>query len=255
VYTANRSFPTRIYVNLYANLIGDVDANLGGFRADFYLYLAWRDDRFNNDSEVNLDDIWNPRMEFMNIAEGEIGSFFAWAYQERPRYILETALIDPEEGAGSWILATTRVKMAFSANLVLRNFPMDKQSIGIQMESTQWQISDMVWVPMDNIKEGIYPHMTGRVPGWVIDGTRFDTQNVHYEIFDEHYHRCSVWLDISREVGYYMLRFVAGTSFLVFMAALTVFLKIDNRLGFVQASFLGVVSWQFIIVTSSPPLG
>ena len=54
-----------------------------------------------------------------------------------------------------------------------------------------------------------------------------------------------------------MTSFVLGVGFLVVMAILVMMLNKEgsDRLGFVQTSFLGVVSWQFILVSTTPALG
>lgn len=48
-----------------------------------------------------------------------------------------------------------------------------------------------------------------------------------------------------------------GVTFLVAMALLVLFVPGNepDRLGFVQSSFLGIVSWQFILVASTPVTG
>jgi hypothetical protein len=56
---------------------------------------------------------------------------------------------------------------------------------------------------------------------------------------------------------YLFNRYVWGIVFLVAMALLVLFVPGDepDRLGFVQSSFLGIVSWQFILVSSTPVTG
>jgi hypothetical protein len=62
---------------------------------------------------------------------------------------------------------------------------------------------------------------------------------------------------LQREYSYYVSRVCSNIILLVIMAAFVAFVnaKEADRLGFVQASFLGVVSWLFVLNAEVPKVG
>ena len=74
------------------------------------------------------------------------------------------------------------------------------------------------------------------------------------DVFYSHMH---IYVRLNRQPSIYNMRFTLGSSLLTIMAFFTLFIKPDepDRLGFANTCFLGIVSWQFILVASTPALG
>ena len=82
----------------------------------------------------------------------------------------------------------------------------------------------------------------------------WDTYHPVDDVFYSHMH---IYVRLSRQPSIYNMRFSLGSALLTIMAFFKLFIKPDepDRLGFANTCFLGIVSWQFILVASTPALG
>ena len=236
------------------------------------MYLAWRDDRINatagfadGDTVLFEDDAWEPKLEIMNVAEGGTSELQYTASFAMPSWIDDNALVTggysdvADAKAGSWVLGQSRQKAILTAKLNLEAFPYDKQETGIILESTTWESRDLKWVSVAAAKVGILPQgdVDEAIGGWTLMGSVMTSSDKEYAAFDQVYSRLELSIKIDRQSYYYTSRFVFGIGILVVMAILVLFMvgEEPDRLGFVQSSFLGVISFEFILVLILPPLG
>lgn len=247
--------PTPVFVGLSTTRINSIDIVSGTFYIDTYCYLAFRDDRYNVTAPFSLK--WDPQYEVINMAAGtEELPEMAWSIADKPVWV-----DFPEATGGIWIVGTTRLRIDASSLLDLAHFPFDNQVSGLFFESTKWQSSDLVWVPTSSCTNGLVPPETAGkhdpIDGWDVISKSAKTSDFEYTQLGETYSRLSAEFSIRRQSAYYVNRYVFGCGLLVTMALLVLCLRGDepDRLGFVQSSFLGLVSWQFILVSSVPPLG
>jgi hypothetical protein len=212
-----------------------------------------------------FDDAWEPKLEIINVAEGETSALDYTASFTMPAWIDDAALVKggysdvADAKAGSWVLGQSRQKAILTAKLNLAAFPYDKQETGITMESTTWESRDLKWVPVAAAKAGILPQgdIHEAIGGWTLTGSDATVSDKLYAAFDQVYSRLELSIMIDRQSYYYTSRFVFGVGILVVMAILVLFMvgEEPDRLGFVQSSFLGVISFEFILVLILPPLG
>ena len=170
-----------------------------------------------------------------------------------PRYV------DALQGtAGTWCTCTSRPQLELDAELLLKAFPWDVQKTSVTIESSSWQADNLKWVPVNTSLNGLYPPGgPAGVSGWMISAPRADVTIHEYTNLHEAYSALSFSLRLARIPDYYVTRYIWGVVFLVAMALLVLFVPGDepDRLGFVQSSFLGIVSLQFILVSSTPVTG
>ena len=121
-----------------------------------------------------------------------------------------------------------------------------------------WGASDMKWVIPPAAAERLIP-LSGSesVMGSRISDPSVTTLDTEYQPFFEKYNRASFSIPLVRLSGFYELRYVLGAAFFVAMALLTLAVppKDENRLGFVQGGFFGIVLFEWVLVTSLPPTG
>jgi hypothetical protein len=93
--------------------------------------------------------------------------------------------------------------------------------------------------------------------GWDHLGNSVLLLNHTYPALQETYHRVEMTVVLQRQYAYYLSRVVANIILLVLMASGVTFLgnREADRLGFVQASFVGIVSWLFVLSAETPKLG
>ena len=287
--------PRNVHCTVSVNKIGSIDALSSTFKFDFYIYVTWRDDRLGTDSDSTEGDIpidgtvWWPQPEIMNFHEGVKGEWQCAFSAGAPRFVkTDTA----EESEGTWALCQTRHQPVLDAELLLLDFPFDRQNADIIIESFLWGAAYMKYVPASSLKKGLLPPLpppiptrrradvptpsagsssttdaknregTGSagenifaVPGWKIMGTEIRVIDQDYPMFGEKYSRLLLTLNLQRLPDYYISRYVWGVAFLVAMCFLTLCVPSEeaDRFGMAQGSFLCIVSWEFILVTSAPP--
>lgn len=249
--------PRSVYVLPSVNKIGSIDEVAGRFRFDFYLYNAWRDDRMEESDSFPTDDtIWWPRVEIMNKNSGVDSGWICSRFVGAPQWLARSGLIDQDAiDNGMWSLCQIRYQVFLDANLVLMDFPFDKQDAVISLESFLHQTTAMVLVRVPGMVKGLLP--PNDVSGWMIYDTFATVVDHTYSMFGETYHTMHMGLRLKRNPDYYLSRIVWGVVFLVAMGFLVFFVPGEepDRLGFAQSSFLGIVSWQFIIVSITPVTG
>ena len=193
----------------------------------------------------------------MNKADGDdIEPRFCECKPTRPIY-MDGAVSEVEPGV-MWCECRGRAQVTLDAELLLKSFPFDVQSANIIIEAYLYDVDELVWVPVPSISAGLIPPQgRGGVPGWDIASTSATVSEEEYPIFNETYSRLKLSLRLARIPDFYISKYVWGVVFLVAMALLVLLVPGNepDRLGFVQSSFLGIVSWQFVIVSSTPVTG
>jgi hypothetical protein len=257
--------PTPVFVGLSTMRINSIDIVSGTFYIDTYCYLAFRDDRYNGTTGQLTTLTWDPKIELINMAadvEEDPMAQIQWYVAEKPVWVIYSKSTGyPEASGGIWVVGQTRLRVDASSLLDLAHFPFDNQVSGLFFESTKWLSNELVWVPTSSCVNGLIPSETpGKhdpVDGWDVTSTTARSEDFVYTQLGETYNRLSAEFSIKRQSAYYVNRYVFGCGLLVTMALLVLCLRGDepDRLGFVQSSFLGLVSWQFILVSSVPPLG
>jgi len=248
--------PTPVFVGLSTQRINSIDIVSGTFYVDTYCYMAFRDDRYNGTTGALSSVSWDPQYEVINVAGADDLPKMEWSVADKPVWV-----DFPEATGGIWIVGMTRLRLDASSLLDLEHFPFDKQVSGLFIESQKWLSTELVWVPTSSCTNGLIPPETAGkhdpIDGWDVTSKSAKTTDYEYTQLGETYSRLSAEFSIRRQSQYYVNRYVFGCGLLVTMALLVLCLRGDepDRLGFVQSSFLGLVSWQFILVSSVPPLG
>jgi hypothetical protein len=250
-----------IFTTVFVNKIGSINAVDGTFWFDFYIYVSWRDDRQSENTGQSFDStdskVWFPRPELLNKHSEDVDPDWtcSWGEQDVVPYFLAHELTSP---TGIWSLCQVRHQVTLDADLLLRDFPFDTQNANIIIESFDKVEAQMHYYLVKGTELGLLPPQgINSISGWTIVETKANTASHNYDMFGETYHQIKLTLVLQRQPAYYITRYVWGVVFLVAMALLVLFVPGDvpDRLGFVQSSFLGIVSWQFILVTSAPVTG
>lgn len=258
----NASAP--IFTTVSVNKIGSINQVDGTFWFDFYIYIAWRDDRQieNAGSSFDANDpkVWFPKPELINknSEDSESDWFCYWQEADKVPVFMEKEVKIQEGKNGVWSLCQVRRQVTLDADLLLKDFPFDTQNANIIIESLDKVEDQMHYLLVKGIEDGLIPPQGKEgVSGWTILDTHATTSSHSYSMFGEVYSQLKLSLVLQRQPAYYVTRYVWGVVFLVAMALLVLFVPGDvpDRLGFVQSSFLGIVSWQFILVTSAPVTG
>ena len=254
----------RVYAVAAANTLKKIDAVEGAFVFDFYLYLTWRDDRIafpdgtTNKTTFDSAVYWSPLPEFINCPDNALTISYN-AVRGPPMWARSSVARDygtEEAEAGTWIIGQGRKVGTFDATYDLHDFPFDYQRAEVRMESTTYLTSELTWVPVLGFKQTLLPGGLV-IDGWKVVDSGAYTIDYLYAAFDETYSRLVLSVLLKRESTYFTDRFVFNVALLVAMAILIGVLHPSeaDRTGIVLATFLGVVSWVFVLVSVTPALG
>jgi hypothetical protein len=246
------SAPRNVYVTTSVNKVGEIDTISGTFRFDFYLYMAWRDDRQREGIFRADDRYWWPRPELMNWHAGGTRGEYLCSFSTGAPTFTGFNISD-----GMWAFCQARHQAVLDADILLHDFPFDRQRAEIVIESFLWSVSKLRFVALPTLQIGLARLGKNAVGGWRLETTGVTVFEYTYKQFGERYHRLKIMLTLARLPDFYISRFVWGAIFLVAMALLTLFIPANepDRLGFAQGSFLGIVAWQFVLVSATPPTG
>lgn len=244
--------PRDVYVTVAVNKVGSIDSMASTFKFDFYIYVAWRDDRQPEGEFVPDGSTWWPQPEIMNFHEGVKGEWFCLFAPGSPKF---TKLNTDE---GMWAVCQTRHQPFLDAEVLLLDFPFDHQNANIEIESFMWGSNILKFVAAPSLQAGIMPPGGNMaVSGWKIRSTDVITRDHEYKLFGETYHQIVLVLALQRLPDYYVSRYVWGAVFLVAMCFLSLCIPSEeaDRSALALGSFLGIVAWEFILVTGLPPTG
>ena len=277
--------PTPVYVQIDMLDVSAVDEVSGTYIADFMFHLAWRDDRIQCVKEV-LDETggevcqetvgeaeWMsnfrqffPRMDIMNAVDkafdGEPIELIV--KQRRPLWLVNQSWTkgapqgpDNYENldSGSWVLGFCRQRLTLAAKMSLRTYPFDKQNLTLVFQAQDFAARDVRLVASPINLKSMLPDTP--INGWTVKSTAIEHFSKDYVFSEETFSTITLIIQMERASGQLLSRYVLGVSFLVFMAFFAITLEPDNpnRQTMQQASFLGVVAWQYVLVSSTPSMG
>jgi len=275
------------YVVATSSRVASLDVVASTFLYDGMLQFVWRDDRicplfpaipgrFMLGTPIPVDnftDIWWPEPMLLNAGtppgDGSLPSLtfdltaYSFADIGGNVFAQSVGLLDAdasttaeEESVACWLAIKSRVFLDIALRAQLKDFPYDTQDVGILIESQRESSSELQF-------QAALPNYDTLVPDAAVDGwSVLGAGSVSYEKYipsvSVAFPRIYLYLRLSRLASIYNLRFVAGTVLLNVLALMGMVLRgewINDRLNLPLACFLGIVSWQFILVSSTPALG
>ncbi|XP_064110648.1 glycine receptor subunit alpha-2-like isoform X2 [Macrobrachium nipponense] len=131
----NKSDATEVYVQMFLNSFGSLNAANMDYSIDVFLRQSWLDHRLNfakangaNRSRITINDpgvqarIWKPDTFFNNVKDAEIH-----------RVTMNNVLL--RLNATGHVLYSMRMTLKLSCNLQLEHFPFDQQVCGVILAS------------------------------------------------------------------------------------------------------------------------
>ena len=273
--------PSHAYFTFETVRLANVDVLKGTFTLDGYVFISLRDDRLrapplsygDGDTldKTLFDDcisscthrptvVWSPFPEVVNDGTGALAINLDYSLSfDAPAWLRgDEAAVDMPSStatATAWVTATDRLFVELTADFLMHGFPFDWHDVGLHLESRAAHFKDLRWVPCSSLQRALLP--PSEVAGWTVLGVGTTVSDRYHPIDDTFFSHLHTYVRLVRQPGIYNLRFTLGSSLLTLMAFFTLFIKPDepDRLGFANACFLGIVSWQFILVSSTPALG
>jgi hypothetical protein len=217
------------------------------FDADLYLNFRWRDprlafaeaepQRFLEEAAVaKLAEIWWPQIEFVNTAEPGITN--------RSLQIFPDGAVEYEIGVSS----------DFRADLDLRRFPFDRQTLEARIESFLWNADDMVFAANP---ERLGFNRQSTFEGLAVTAVSSEVRRDDLVGWGAAYSTFVAKIDVERQAGFYVWS-IFTPVILIFLISCTIFVvpyeNFHDRVGVSLAALLACIATQFAISFNLPQI-
>jgi hypothetical protein len=237
-----------------------VDGVEQSFYVDFYMSFFWQDlglAELTADTALTDDQIANLTVpidcEFINKKELDIAYLTHFAYTNRPTLLVKSEVADQFPGY-PWIERQGRFSGNFKAKLNLQDFPFDRQTIEIKVETVSW--------PTNYLRFAGSEHWDGNADfisnldmiEWTIEGRSSTVSQTYYAQWDMFYDRITWMVQVSRRPEYYVNKIITGIAMLTIMSHLAFAIDVadPDRSGIALSCFMGLVTYLFVISADVP---
>lgn len=230
--------PIEVTVGFYLTSIYGLDQQASSYYADFYLWMRWQGDV---DPTVTV--------ELLNNVE-------RWGLTMTP--IFE----EPEQLPSGERLQQFHVQGQFFQPLSMKDFPLDKHGLSIQIEDSSYLGTQLVYTA-DEDQSGINPDL--RLPGWVVTGWELTTPPHTYATgFGEtttqsqEYSTAQFTLEIERPASYFRWKLMLPLLIVLILACSVLFVHptyTEIRLAGPATALLTLVFLQQSYTSSLPDGG
>jgi gamma-aminobutyric acid receptor subunit alpha len=241
--------PIEVSVGIFLANLSGVAERSETFNADLYLSVRWRDARlafagseprrFLEEAAVeHLKQMWWPQLEFVNTAAPEVTN---------------RALDISPDGSVRYELGVTG---DFRADLDLRRFPFDRQTLAVRIQSFIWTDDQMVFVP-DPTRIGFNPEST--FEGLAVTRVRSEVLQKKLTGWTaaESYSEYAALVDVDRRATFYVWT-VFTPMVLIFLISCTIFVvpyeSFSSRIGICLTALLACIATQFAMSFNLPQI-
>jgi hypothetical protein len=142
--------PRQVAVGVYVNDIGTFDLTTGSFDADFYIWFRWQGNWTvgNDNATVQSEEAIAraaPTGSDSSLAESALPYHFEFMNSEGPTRSLIAA--QPHYNGTSYNFLQYRVRGLFHVPVELNEYPLDEQTLSVQMEDSFYANTTLVYVP------------------------------------------------------------------------------------------------------------
>jgi hypothetical protein len=176
-------YPRQVAVGLYINDIGTFDLTTGSFDADFYLWFRWQGNwTVGNDNSTVLALIANARASASgseaSLAASALPYNFEFMNSEGPTRSLIAA--QPHFNGTNYNFLEYRIRGPFNVPVELNDYPLDEQTLAIEMEDSFYSNTTLIYVPDSG--SVLDPSITvdGAIPGLTYVPDSFSTSVVNH---------------------------------------------------------------------------
>ena len=238
--------PIRVAIGLHVSNLAEINQSSETFDLTGYLMYRWIDRRLayqssptapNRDS--SLDKIWHPAIEMVNAKAASTSD--------------TTVEIAPD----GTVMVQERFSKTLSSALELQNFPFDRQSLEIVLESLRYD-DRTVNLATNLQKLSIGTDSFVSLSEWQIGKIASSDGKSFFPPEQQHYSRVTVKIQIDRHYGFYLLK-VAIPLLLITIASWSVFWldpkEFSTQITIAFTNLLTVVALLLVINDKLPRVG
>ncbi len=232
--------PQKVFVGIYLKEVPTIDLKSNTYMADFYLWFRWKGDIDPTES-----------FELTNAVQ-------AWDMLKAPIYDAPETL---DDGSRYQVF---HIQAVFSHAFPLHAYPFDQQDIVIELEDSEYQTSDVVYVddaPNTNFHPGI------EIPGWEIRKHTATVSEARYRTNfgdprvtggGDVYSHYAFALHVRRPALGYLIKTVVPIAIVILITFVVFFINskyFEGRLGLAITSLISAVALQLTSSADLPSVG
>jgi len=235
--------PTKISIGLFLLDLISIDDVDQSFTADFYAVVRWNDPRLSiadpTEAQMirvfDIDEIWHPLTYVIN--------------QRRMTRQLDNVFRVDSAGNVQYV---QRFSGEFSSPLDLKNFPLDKQNLALQVVSFRYGPEEVEFV-LDQQRTG--QRDTLSLVGWSKGQLQPEITTEYLRIQDRHLARIDFKLEVKRQRPYYIIKALVPLFLIIFMAWSVFFIDpsvIGPQIGIPTSSVFALILFNHRISALLP---
>lgn len=236
--------PTEVRVLIFVIDVDDVDSAEQSFGASVYYEARWKSPFLKHPGPGPLHrrttEVWTPRLVIVNQQ---------MAWNAFPGSIE----IQPDGEA----ILRQKVWGRFSQPLNLRDFPLDKQTLSVQLASAGLLEEEVKLVPLEegSDKSGIASSFS--IPDFEVLSWKSETSPYVPTEGDQGLAGFELRIDIKRRIPYFVTKVIVPLCLIVIMSWVPRWIdpeQVGTNLGISTTSFLTLVAYLFAITVLLPPV-
>ena len=234
-YTRPTTGPTKVEIAVVVLDVERIDDAMQGFSANVLYVSRWSDPRLVHDGAGdewrNLGEVWHPRLQVANLRQGNTT-------------LPEIAEVSPD----GVVTYRQRLLGQFSQKLDLSDFPLDRQTLSIQLVSMGNLDDEVIFVEYPGIPSGVVPDVA--ISDWEILESRGGNQP--YQPLPGVQGRAGYVLefDAKRFVGYYRAKIIMPLLLIVAMSWLVFWIDPElagPQISLAVTSVLTLIAYRFMV--------
>jgi len=234
-YTRPTAGPTEVEIAVVVLDVERIDDAMQGFSANVLFVSRWSDPRLVHDGVGDewrsLDDVWHPRLQVANLRQGNTT-------------LPEIAEVSPD----GMVTYRQRLLGQFSQKLDLSDFPLDRQTLSIQLVSMGNLDDEVIFVQHPEVPSGVVPDVA--ISDWEI--LESSGRNQAYQPLPGVQGRAGYILefDAKRFVGYYRTKIILPLLLIVAMSWLVFWIDPElagPQISLAVTSVLTLIAYRFMV--------
>jgi len=238
--TAPPATPTTVEVAIIMLDLERIDDAAQGFSANVFLVARWKDPRLAHDGggveRLDLDDIWHPRLQVVNR-------------RRVSRTLPMTADVTPD----GEVTYRQRVVGEFSQRLDLADFPLDRQTLAIQVVAVGYSQDEVRFAALPDIPSTVLPDLS--ISDWMVLGSRASSRGYQPLPSVRPTAGFELELDVERKVGYYAWKILLPLLLIVAMSWLVFWIDPEMagpQISVAVTSMLTLIAYRFMVAGMLP---
>jgi hypothetical protein len=225
--------PTRIDISFYLiDLMKVIDVD-ETFEADVFFVARWQDSRLAGSGVrvVPTSEVWTPNILVFNKRDVSID-------------LPQVVTIEPD---GS-VVYRQRLIGEFASPLDLHRFPLDSQTLHIQLVSYGTNTEEVVLAESPGFAATRNPDLS--IGDWTVGSVRMEGGEFHAIPGAPALSRFTVRLDVKRLVGYYVVQLLIPLILIVAMSWMSFWINpeiIPTRVGTCVTTVLTLIAFRFMV--------